>query len=132
MIFIYQVNIQALSVNKGYTGRKFKTQAYKDYERDIKLYLSTVNLPRLKPRQKFYLYLEFGIPTRQDASNGIKLLEDILTSHMGVNDRHTMALYCKKVITRKEDCYIKFNIFLSEHELIEEITSGEVSVGSFV
>ena len=129
---MFQVNIQPLSINKGYTGRKFKTEEYKKYERDLKLYLCTIKLPKVKPRQKFYLYLEFGIPTRQDVTNGIKLLEDILTAHMGINDRHTMAVYCRKVITRKEDCYIRFNVFTSEYELIEEVKNGEITVGDFI
>ena len=123
---MYHIPVQAMSQNKAFVGKRSKSKEYKVYERTIMTYLSTFQLPTVKNREKFYLFFEAGVPTRQDASNMIKPLEDIISKYIGVDDRHVMAIYCRKVVTRKEDSYIKFNIFTSEHELIEAINTEEI------
>ena len=67
--------------------------------------------------EPFYLYLEFGVPKQQDASNGIKLFEDVLCTHMGLNDRNVMAIFLRKVVTKRKECYIRFDIFEHEYDL---------------
>ena len=120
---MYTINMQALSQNQAWAGRRYKTNAYKEYTEAIKMYLSTFQLPKIKPKEKYYLYFVFGIPSRQDCSNCVKLFEDILSDYLGVNDRDVYALYSRKVATAKQDCYIRFGVFTSEHELIQAINT---------
>ena len=119
---MYTIPIQALSQNQAWSGRRLKSRAYKQYENDLKTYLLTLDLPKLKPKQPYYLFLIFGIPKQQDCSNGIKLFEDILSDFLGINDRDVGSLYVRKEVTKKSDCFIKFNIFDNEYDLIRTIT----------
>ena len=118
---MYHIPIQALSQNQAWKGKRYKSPEYRQYQQSINAYLTMLHLPKLKPKEDYYLYYEFGIPTRQDASNCVKLFEDILSDHLGTNDRYVSGFYCRKVITRKEDCYIKFNVFTNEYDLIQAI-----------
>ena len=77
-----------------------------------------MDLPVIKPKEKIYLLFEFGTVSRRDLSNNLKLLEDIICRYLGIDDRYTMAIFCRKIITKKIDSFIKFNIFLTEHELL--------------
>ena len=124
---MYQIDIQPLSVNRAFQGRRYKTPEYNQYSIVINAFLARLQLPRIPDGQPFYLYLEFGISKLQDASNGIKLFEDVLCSHMGINDRNVMALFVRKVVTKKKDCYIRFNIFEHEYDLHEAIRSERIS-----
>lgn len=123
---MYYIPIQPLSQNLAWGGgRRFKSKRYQDYEPAIKSYLHTFTLPKINPKEEFYLYLEFGIPYRQDLTNGIKLLEDIIADHLGVNDRDVMGVFCRKIKTKKADCFIRFNVFLHEYDLIKAIQNNE-------
>ena len=114
---MYQIDIQPLSVNRAFQGRRYKTPEYRDYTMVVNALLAKFQLPRIPKGEPFYLYLEFGIGKLQDASNGIKLFEDVLCEHMGINDRNVMGLFVRKVVTKKRDCYIRFNIFEHEYDL---------------
>ena len=122
--FMFYIPIQALSLNQALGGgRRFKSKLYRDFEPVVKQYLATLHLPKVNPNEPFYLYFEFGLPRVQDLSNSIKIFEDLMADHLGVNDRDVMAIYCRKIKSAKKDCYIKFNIFHSEHQLIQSVLS---------
>ena len=119
---MFEIPIQPLSQNLAWGGgRRYKSKPYREYEKAINAYLEQLHLPSIKQKQPFYLYFEFGIPYIQDCTNGVKILEDLISNHMKVNDRDVMAVYVRKVKCKKLDCFIRFNIFLSEHELIQAI-----------
>lgn len=121
--FMYEIPIQPLSQNQAWAGKRWKSQDYKTYEAALQIYFHKFTLPKLKKKERFYLYLEFGATYRQDCSNGIKLFEDCLCKFLGVDDRDVMAIFTRKIITKKVDSFIRFNIFMSEHELIEAINN---------
>ena len=118
---MYHIPIKPLTQNMAWKGRRYKSKEYKTYEESIKLYLCTMNLPKIIAAQPFFLYLEFGITKGQDCSNSIKLFEDILCKHLGVNDNCVMSIFARKIITKKTDCFIRFNIFDHEYDLIQAI-----------
>lgn len=55
----FNVKYNPLSVNDAWQGRRYKTEEYRRYERDLLLLL-----PRIKiPEPPYRLEIEFGIPT---------------------------------------------------------------------
>ena len=120
---MFEIPISPLSVNQALAGKRYKTAAYKTYETELSVYFKKLDLPKIRPKDPFYLYFEFGTISRQDLSNNLKLLEDCICRYLGVDDRYVMSIYCRKIITKKVDAFIRFNIFGSEHELITAITN---------
>ncbi len=103
---VHKVNIAPLSVNKAWKGRRFKTQDYKKYERDLFLLLPNLTIKDGAPLR---LDFEFGFKNKlSDCTNPIKLFEDIISKKYGFNDRYVHEITCKKRITKEP--YIKFSI----------------------
>lgn len=102
-----KININPLSVNKAFKGRKFKTEDYKIYEKEI-LYL----LPAFKvPKGQLFVTLFFGFSSKlKDIDNPVKLFIDILQKKYNFNDRDIFKLHIDKEIVPKGKEYIKFNI----------------------
>lgn len=101
------VKIKPLSVNQAWKGSRYKTNKYKAFERGL-LYL----LPAMKiPDQKLQLNLEFGFSNRgSDLDNPVKMVQDILSKKYGFNDNLIFRIILDKVIVKKGDEYIKFEI----------------------
>jgi len=99
------IDIKALSVNRAWQGRRFKTKEYKRYEEEL-LWL----LPKVKiPEGKLKIVIEVGFKNKlSDVDNIAKPLIDILQKKYGFNDREVYKLEMEKKIVKKE--YIKFNI----------------------
>jgi len=103
-----KVKIKALSINKCFKGRKFKTTDYKNYERILLLMLpNTVEIPK----GAFHLDIVFGLSSKlNDIDNGLKPFIDILQIKYGFNDRDIYKLTVEKVITPKGKEFIDFLI----------------------
>lgn len=101
------VNIKPLSVNEAWQGRRYKTPAYKAYEK-----LLLLMLPPMKvPDGDLKLSIEFGFSSRQsDCSNPLKLVEDILQKKYGFNDNRVYEIHLRKTIVKRGSEYIKFQI----------------------
>jgi len=100
-----KICIKPLSVNEAWQGRRFKTDKYKAYEKELLL--------RLKPMQipdgDLWLNLTFGFLTRgSDWDNGIKNFQDILSKRYKFNDNRIFGATVKKVITNEP--FIEFAI----------------------
>lgn len=102
-----KISIKPLSVNEAWQGRRFKTEKYIRYERDV-LFL----LPKIKlPDPPYKISYEFGLSnTLSDIDNPVKPITDILQKKYGLNDRDIYEAHLIKVITLKGEEYIKFNI----------------------
>ena len=125
---MFHIPLQALSINQAHAGKRYKSNLYRQYQQDVNLYLATLDLPKIEPKKPFFVYYVFGIPRLQDCTNGIKLFEDLLADHLGVNDRDAMMVVAEKIVTKKSDCFIQFDIFNTRHELLHAITNGEAPV----
>lgn len=90
-----RIPIKALSSNKAWQGRRFKTPEYKQYERDFLLLM-----PKTPPvRGKIALSLHFYMKNDKmaDIDNPIKLVQDILVkSGVIEDDRFIYELHVKK------------------------------------
>ena len=97
-----------MSVNEAWQGRRFKTPAYKTYEQELLWKLPNINLPQAP----YKVYYEFGFSNKlSDIDNPIKQTQDILQKKYSFNDYDIYELSVKKVIVKKGQEYIKFNIF---------------------
>lgn len=98
-----KINIRPLSVNRAWKGKRFKTEEYKQYEKDLGLLL-----PK-DIKVKSGLSLEFGFSSKlSDIDNPVKPFIDILQKKYGFNDRDLILLIIKKRIVAKGEEYIKF------------------------
>jgi Holliday junction resolvase RusA-like endonuclease len=99
------INIPPLSVNACWQGKRFKTPAYKAYEKQVLLTLRPMKLPPAP----FSLRFEFGFSSPlSDIDNGIKPLTDILQRKYGFNDREIFELHVVKELVKKGQEYSRF------------------------
>jgi len=101
------ISIKPLSVNKAWQGRRFKTPAYKSYEKELLLRLQAGAIPQ----GELSVSLEWGFSNAgSDIDNPIKPVLDILQKKYGFNDSKIYDLQIKKTVVAKGDDYIKFKI----------------------
>jgi Holliday junction resolvase RusA-like endonuclease len=102
-----RINIKPLSVNQVWQGKRFKTKAYKDYEKEVLL--------TLKPMQvnggKLRLHLRFGLSSKNaDIDNPVKPFVDCMQKKYGFNDRQIYQLTVEKIDVPKGQEFIEFEI----------------------
>lgn len=106
----YKILIKPLSVNRAWKGRRYKTDEYDRYIKNVLFLLpSKIIFPDPKDIK---LAIEFGFSSKaSDCSNPIKLFEDCLVKKYGVDDRYINELHVFKTIVKKGQEYIKFRIY---------------------
>lgn len=105
--FMNKINIKPLSVNEVWQGKRFKTTAYKSYEKSLLLLLPNFEIPK----GKLKIYFEFGFSNSQsDIDNPVKPILDILQKKYGFNDSQVYEMNVKKEIVKKGSEYIKIEI----------------------
>lgn len=104
-----KLNIKALSVNKAFQGRRFKTPEYNKYINDMMLILPPlVGVPTKDIRLK----VDFGYSSKlSDIDNGLKLWIDCLVKKYGFDDRYIVELHVTKTIVKKGEDHIKFTFY---------------------
>jgi Holliday junction resolvase RusA-like endonuclease len=102
-----RVNIKALSVNKSYRGRRFKTPEYIAYEKELMYTLPNIEVPK----GELEIHIEAGMSNiSSDIDNVAKPFIDICQKRYGFNDRWVMKLTMVKKKVKKGEEYIDFNI----------------------
>jgi Holliday junction resolvase RusA-like endonuclease len=102
-----RVNIKPLSVNEAFQGRRFRTQKYKQYEKDLLMLLRNMHIPDGKLCIKYIV----GYSNSQaDIDNFLKSFTDILQKRYGFNDKMIYRLEVDKEITKKGEEFIDFEI----------------------
>ena len=103
------IKIKPLSVNQVWQGKRFKTKAYKKYEKEVLLLLPNkfkVPLGRLE------IVLKFGFSSKlADWDNPIKPFQDILQKKYNFNDSQIYKAIVIKEIVKKGDEFIEFEIY---------------------
>jgi Holliday junction resolvase RusA-like endonuclease len=104
-----KLNIKALSVNKAFQGRRFKTPEYNKYINDMMLILPPlVDVPTKNIRLK----VDFGYSSKlSDIDNGLKLWIDCLVKKYGFDDRYIVELHVTKTIVNKGEDHIEFTFY---------------------
>lgn len=102
-----RLDIKPLSVNDAWKGRRFKTDKYKKYERDVLLLLPKINISDVP----MSLTITFGFSSvASDVDNPVKCFVDCLQKKYGFNDKNIYRLILIKELVKKGDEYIDFNI----------------------
>jgi len=102
-----RIEIKTLSVNECWQGKRFKTPAYKVYEKACLLLLKKESLPP----PPYTIYIEFGFSNKaSDIDNPLKPILDIIQKKYFINDKDIYSLRVEKVIVEKGKEYIEINI----------------------
>ena len=103
-----KINIKPLSVNQAWRGRRFKTQKYKDYEKEL-MYKLPSNFYQIESGKKLTLTMEVGFSSKlSDLDNVAKQFIDGLQKKYDFNDRYIYRLVLEKRIVTKGQEYIDF------------------------
>ena len=102
-----KVKIKPLSVNACWKGRRFKTDKYKTYEKELIHKLKTYKIPE----GKLKVFLVFGVSSKlADIDNPVKAFIDILQKKYNFNDRDIYSMELTKVDVKKGEEFIDFKI----------------------
>jgi Holliday junction resolvase RusA-like endonuclease len=106
----YILKIKPLSINQAFKGRRFRTDLYNDYIKDMKDILAKeIDIPDPK---NVKIAIEFGFSTKlSDIDNCIKPFLDCLVKKYKVDDRYIYEMHVFKSIVIKGEEYIKFKIY---------------------
>jgi len=102
-----KLDIKPLSVNQAWKGRRYKTDLYKSYERNVSLLLPKVDFPE----GSVHLSLVFGFSNKgSDIDNPLKPFLDILQKVYGFNDKDIYKLSVEKKVVKKGKEFIEFEV----------------------
>ena len=102
-----KLDIKPLSVNSAWKGQRFKTDAYRNYEKAVLLMLPKISLPA----PPYKLSLVFGFSNlASDLDNPAKCFIDCMQKAYVFNDKHIAELNIKKELVGKGCEFITFNI----------------------
>ena len=101
------INIKPISVNESWKGRRYKTDKYKKWRKDIQLLLPNKNIPE----GKLSIEITFGFSSASsDIDNALKSTLDALNDKYDVNDNRYYRLIVTKSIVPKGKEFIKLEI----------------------
>lgn len=101
------LKIKPLTVNQAWQGRRFKTDVYKKYERDMLMMLPKIKLPE----QPYEVHYHFGFSSAgSDLDNPVKPLQDILQKKYGFNDNRIDKMIITREKVKKGDEFVSFDI----------------------
>lgn len=104
---ITRVDIRPLSVNEGYTGRRFKTEAHRAWHRSVLFLLPKMNVPP----PPYEIYLKFGFSSESsDFDNCVKFFVDSLSDKYRFNDKKIRRAIIDVVIVPNGKEYIEFSL----------------------
>lgn len=101
------IDYKPLTANRMWRGRRFKSNQYKQFERDM-LFL----LPKfIMPEKPYSVVITFGMSNiASDLDNPAKSTIDLLQKKYKFNDRDIMELHLFKQKTEKGKEFINFSI----------------------
>jgi len=109
LLFSNRVDIKPLSVNQAWMGRKFKSKAYVQYEKDCLFLLPDTEINWDK--QPLELSMTVGFSNMaSDVDNVVKPFVDILQKKYKFNDKFIVRLIVEKKLVKKGAEYIEFYI----------------------
>ena len=105
----FKLNQKPLSVNLAWQGKRFKTPAYKRYEKEMLLRMPA---GKVDAHQMLRVEFFFGFSNAaSDLDNPIKILIDIAQKKYGFNDKMVFELNVRKCLVKKGDEFIHMGIF---------------------
>jgi len=106
----YTIQIKPLSVNEAFKGKRFRTDKYDIFIRNMLFLLpKSIDIPN---QNNIKLAIEFGFSSKaSDIDNCCKSFIDCLVKKYKVDDRHIYELHVFKSIVAKGQEYIKFKLY---------------------
>jgi len=105
----FKLNEKPLSINEAWQGKRFKTPAYKAYEKAMLLLMPKA---KVDPEQMLRVEFFFGFSNKaSDLDNPVKLLMDIAQKKYGFNDKMVFELNVRKCIVKKGEEFIQMGIY---------------------
>ena len=102
-----RIAIKPLSVNEVWKGRRFRTDKYDAYEREMLLRLRPMTIPEGK---LFIRYIVGYSNSQADIDNFVKPFQDILQKKYGFNDSRIYQVWINKQVVPKGSEFIHFDI----------------------
>lgn len=107
-----RVNINPMSVNAAWQGRRRKTDTYRDYEEVMLNLLEDYDIPE---EGDLFVHYRWGLSSvAYDIDNPIKPLQDILQNRYGFNDRRIVTMFVEKEKVKKTEEYVEFEFYLRD------------------
>ena len=104
---MHQINIKPLSLNKAYSGRRFKSKELEMYKKELSYLLPK----KSKLTGELSVKIVFGFSSKgSDIDNCVKCFLDALSENYGFNDNRVYKLEVEKVDVVKGQEYICFEI----------------------
>ena len=104
----FKINIKPLSVNEAFKGRRFKTDKYKAFEKEMMLSIPSSSKVVKTPIR---LNITFGFSNvLSDIDNPLKATIDVLQKKYRFNDRDVYELNVIKEIVKSGSEFIKVKI----------------------
>ena len=105
----FKIHEKPLSVNMAWQGKRFKTPAYKDYEKSMLLMMPKA---KIDTDQMLRVEFFFGFSNRaSDLDNPVKLLMDIAQKKYCFNDKMVFELNIRKCLVKKGEEFIQMGIY---------------------
>jgi Holliday junction resolvase RusA-like endonuclease len=109
---MFKIDIKPLSVNNAWKGRRFRTDRYKEYIKDLTMLLPPKSIVYLiDDKKKISLSIVVGFSSvLSDVDNPLKPFIDVLQNKYGFNDKMIYEIRVRKEIVEKGGEFIKFRI----------------------
>jgi len=106
----HTIQIKPLSINSAFKGRRFRTDEYDKFIKNMLLLLpKTIEIP---DQTNIKLAIQFGFSSKgSDIDNCCKTFIDCLVKKYKVDDRYIYELHVFKEIVSKGNEFIKFKIY---------------------
>lgn len=83
-VSIHKVPIKALSVNQGYTGKRWKTEKHREWKKSVLMLLPKIEMPAAP----YIIYFIFGLSSSlADGDACVKHVQDIISERYKFNDK---------------------------------------------
>lgn len=102
--------IKALSTNQLYIGRKIKSAAARQFEESLAVLLAVHAKDKDLPDGELAIHYRIGVSRRSDLDNCLKLLQDGIARHYGIDDRRFCAHTAVRVPVKKGGEFLMFRI----------------------
>ena len=102
-----RIELKPLSVNQAWQGRRFKSNAYTQYQKDV----LTLLRPLKVPDGPLEIYLKWGFSNiGSDFDNPVKPFVDCLQKKYGFNDKWIVRAVIEKTKVPKGEEFIEFEL----------------------
>lgn len=92
------IEIKPLSTNEAWKGRRFKSQLYKDYEKELYYLLPPhIDIPEGKLEIHYIFYFK---NSHSDIDNPVKMFQDVLCKKYGFNDNRIFKITIEKIVSK--------------------------------